>query len=377
MSSFSDLPLLPTLVTSLAEQGIRKPTPIQAQTIDPLLAGTSLVGISQTGSGKTLAFVLPMLHQLKTLEFEGSPVHESGRPRGLVLVPGRELGEQVSRVFKSLTHGTRLRVRTALGGTKKQVARQSVAGMFEILVATPGRLNQLMDSGELRVDDVRTLVFDEADQMLDGGFLPTARRVVKAAPKALQLVLFAATMPQTLESVVRSLFGSKPLKIQTENSELVVETLVTDNRMVSNGRRLDMLATVLAEDATVGTAIFVNTREQCDTVADWLKRQGLDFSLYRGQMDRTERRASLARFREGKVSILLATDLGGRGLDIERIDRVINVHLPQQIENYLHRVGRTARAGRDGTVVNLVTQRDGPLMAKLAKREQKRTGGRG
>lgn len=364
-------------MASLAETGIRTPTPIQEQTLGPLLGGESLVGISQTGSGKTLAFVLPMLHQLKTLELEGSPVTESGRPRGLVLVPGRELGEQVSRVFKSLTHGTRLRVRTALGGTKKQVARQSVSGLFEVLVATPGRLNQLMDSGELRVDDVRMLVFDEADQMLDGGFLPTARRVVKAGPKRLQLVLFAATMPQTLETVVRSLFGSKPLKIQTENSELVVSTLVTDNRLVSNGRRLEMLATVLAEDSVVGTAIFVNTRQQCDAVADWLKGRGIGYSLYRGQMDRTERRASLARFREGKVSILLATDLGGRGLDIERIDRVINVHLPQQIENYLHRVGRTARAGREGTVVNLVTQRDGPLMAKLVKREQKRTGRQG
>jgi superfamily II DNA/RNA helicase len=343
---------------------------IQQRTLPALLEGRCLVGVSETGSGKTLAYVLPMLHQLKALEVGGSAVSAVGSPRGLVMVPGRELGEQVSRVFKSLTHGTRLRVRTVLGGSPKQIARQSVSGRFEILVATPGRLVQLLDGHDLRLDDVRMLVFDEADQMLDAGFLPVARRLVGDCPRGVQLVMFSATLPQSLEEVVGSLFTRVPIRVRTAGSHHVVPTLRTDNRPVLNGRRFEVLLDVLAEDPSVGTLLFANTREQCEKVAEWLEGEGVAHAMYMGRMDRMERRANLARFRNGEVSVLLATDLGGRGLDIERVDRVINVHLPKDVDNYLHRVGRTARAGREGLVVNLVTQRDLPLLAKLRKRER-------
>ena len=370
--SFSDLPLLPSLLATLAEQGLTVPMEIQARTIPPLLEGKPVVGVSETGSGKTLAYVLPMLHQLKSLEAGGSAVAETGRPRGLVLAPGRELGEQVSKVFKGLCHGTRLRVRTVLGGSAKKIARQNVAGKFEILVATPGRLVQLLDGGELRLDDVRMLVFDEADQMLDPGFLPVARRIVGDCPRSVQVAMFSATLPQTLETVVRDLFARAPLRVQTRGSQQVVPTLSTDNRTVADGNRSDVLRAALAEDPAAGTLLFVNTRRQVDGVARWLEDEGIEHATYMGEMDRLERRANLARFRSGEVSVLLATDLGGRGLDIERVERVINVHMPQEIDNYLHRVGRTARAGRAGLVVNLVTHRDQPLLAKLKKRESKR-----
>ena len=372
MAAFSELPLLPSLLASLAEQGLTRPTPIQARTLQPLLDGEPLVGVSETGSGKTLAYALPMLHQLKSLEDAGSAVSQAGRPRGLVLVPGRELGEQVSKVFKSLTHLTRLRVRTVLGGAARKIARQNVSGLFEILVATPGRLTQLLDGGELRLDDVRVLVFDEADQMLDAGFLPTAQRIVGACPPPVQIVMFSATLPRSLDAIVRDLFATSPLRVQTQGSEHLVPTLSTDNRTVTDGRRAEVLRAALAEAPSVGTLLFANTRRQVEGVGRWLEDEGIDFVAYMGQMDRLERRANLARFRSGAVSILLATDLGGRGLDIERVERVINVHLPQDLDNYLHRVGRTARAGRSGRVINLVTQRDQPLLAKLKKRESKR-----
>jgi superfamily II DNA/RNA helicase len=370
VSTFHDLPLLPSLLASLTEQSLTQPTEIQARTLPALLEGRPVVGVAETGSGKTLAYVLPMLHQLKALETGGSMVVESGRPRGLVLVPGRELGEQVSKVFKSLGHQTRLRVRTVLGGSRKQIARQNVSGKLEVLVATPGRLVQLMDSGELRLDDVRMLVFDEADQILDPGFLPVARRIVDACPRSAQLVFFSATLPEALNVVVRDLFAAPPLRVQTRGSHRVVPTLTTDNRAVSDGRRWDVLRTVLVAEPLVGTLLFANTRKQCERVGEWLQADGIAYASYMGQMDRRERRAELARFREGQVSVLLATDLGGRGLDIERVDRVINVHLPQDINNYLHRVGRTARAGRAGLVINLGTERDQPLLAKLRKRER-------
>lgn len=350
---------------------LHTPTDIQARAIPQLLKLRSLVAVAETGSGKTLAFVLPMLHHIKELEAADCPIVDPGRPRGLIIVPTRELGEQVGRVLKSLTHETRVRVRLAIGGTAKQVARQNVNGNFEILVATPGRLRQILAGRKVRLDDMRIVVMDEADQLLDAGFLPVVTKVVRDCPSASQLVMFSATMPKTLAAVVKDVFGEKPLMIETQGSNKVVRTLKTDNRDVPHGRRIEVLSKVIREHPGVGTLLFANTRAQCDVVAEWLDAEGIPYVKYMGQMDRTERRRNLASFREGEVSLLLTTDLGGRGLDIERVDRVVNVHLPKDVDNYLHRVGRTARAGRKGVVVNLITQRDNPLLAKLKKREYK------
>jgi len=363
--TFSELPLLPTLVSGLRQQGLTEPTEIQAQTLQALLDDRSVLGVSETGSGKTLAYVLPLLHKLKTLELGHSSVSSPSRPRGLILVPTRELGEQVSKVLKSLTHTTRLRVRVALGGSKKKIARQNVAGKFEILVATPGRLVQLLEGGDLHLDDVRTLVFDEADQMMDPSFLPVARRVIDACPNKAQTVMFSATLPRTLQRTVATLFPQPPVCIQTQGAQRVVPTLKTQNLTIHQGRRREPLVDVIEQDPALGTIAFANTREQLNTIAGWLDEESIPYVSYRGQMDRQQRRINLARFRSGEVSVLLTTDLGGRGLDIERVERVINVHLPQDLDNYLHRVGRTARAGREGLVVNLVTQRDHPLLEKL------------
>lgn len=367
MSSFASIPLLESLQASLREQGLNTLTEIQSRSIPPLMAGQSVVGVAETGSGKTLSFVLPMLHAIKSLELADDPITHPSRPRGLVLVPARELGEQVSKVFKGLTHKTRLRVRTALGGTKKQVARQNVKGGFEILVATPGRLDQLLASRELRLDDVRMLVFDEADQMLDPGFLPQAQKIIGRCPKRLQLVMFSATLPKALQKAVQALFATAPVRIETTGSQRLVPTLTTVNKEVVRGDRWTVLGDLLDADEKTPTILFANTRKQCDRIAEWLDEQGYTYVDYRGQMEHRERRANLARFRDGQVQLLLTTDLGGRGLDIEQVGRVINVHLPQQLDNYLHRAGRTARAGRKGLVVNLVTERDAPILEKVAK----------
>ncbi len=369
MSSFSEFAFLPSIQTTLAEQKLTTPTDVQARCLPELLKGTSLVAVAETGSGKTLAFALPMLHLLKELETSGSQVAESGRPRGMILVPTRELGEQVGRVFKTLTHDTRLRVRLAVGGSAKQVTLQNVAGKFEILVATPGRMQQLLESRRLRLDDVRMVVLDEADQLLDGGFLPFATRLVRGCKPGVQLAMFSATMRKTLRAEINDLFGETPLQIETGGSNKVVQTLRTDNRRVHGERRTDELHRLIRPDEKVGTLLFANTRAQCETVIDWLEAEGIPYVPYMGEMDGLERRRNLKKFREGEVSVMVTTDLGGRGLDIERVERVINVHLPQDVDNYLHRVGRTARAGRKGLVVNLVTERDSRLIATLKRRQ--------
>ena len=364
MNSFADLSLLPTLQGTLVEKNLTKPTEIQSQAVPALLAGRSVVGVAETGSGKTLAYALPILHRLKILELQGNPVTVYGEPRAIVVVPTRELGEQVAKSFKPFTHETRLRVRALLGGTTMEQAKRSLQGPFEVLVATPGRLIKMMEAGHVTLGDVRTLVLDEADQMLDHGFLPDVRRIVRECPAERQLAMFSATVPAAVEKLIADLFAGAEV-IRSQGSHRVVPTLTTTQQMVVGGKRLPLLERLLAEKVEGGTILFTNTREQCDKLAGELDGAGWECVVYRGEMDKAERRRNLKAFRDGEVDLLISTDLASRGLDVEHVGRVINYHLPQQMENYLHRVGRTARAGRPGLVVNFVTERDAPLMSKL------------
>jgi ATP-dependent RNA helicase RhlE len=364
MSSFSDFDLLDTLQTTLAEKGLVSPTEIQAQTIPALLKGRSVVGVAETGSGKTLAYALPIMHILKSLENIGRSITIDGQPRACVIVPTRELGEQVSKVFKPFTHTTRLRVRTVLGGTAFDVARKNVQGPFEILVATPGRLLKLIEMRLVNLQDVRVLVLDEVDQMLDQGFLPDAEKITQACPSESQRALFSATVSPKVEELIGKLFADAEV-IRSEGSHRVVTTLETINQTVVDGKRFPLLERLLESSAEGGTILFTNTRSQCDILAAELEKSGRQCVIYRGEMDKTERRRNLKAFREGKIELLISTDLASRGLDIEHVGRVINYHLPQQMENYIHRVGRTARAGRPGLVINFVTERDAAFVSKL------------
>jgi ATP-dependent RNA helicase RhlE len=367
--TFSDLDLLPTLQATLAEQGLVTLTDIQRRALPLMTAGRSVVGVAETGSGKTLVYALPILHELKTLENAGDRVVDVARPRAVVIVPTRELGEQVAKVFKPFTHTTRLRVRTVLGGTGMDVARKNISGAFEVLVATPGRIVKLLDRGLIRFDDVRVLVFDEADQMLDEGFLPDALKIAQACPDEWQAGLFSATVSSAVEALIAELFKDAEV-VRTEGSHHIVPTLTTVNKDVVDGQRAPLLRQVLAEKVPGGTMLFTNTRDQCDALAAQLSNLGLRCVVYRGEMDKLTRRANLQEFRAGKVDLLVSTDLASRGLDLPLVGRVLNYHLPREVENYLHRVGRTARAGRTGVVVNFVTERDRPLLEQLAKLQQ-------
>jgi len=373
MSAFSSFPLLPSLQATLKEKGYLKPTEIQERALPALLQGLSVVGVAETGSGKTLTYALPVLHQLKSLENAGDRVTADGRPRAAVIVPTRELGEQVSKVFKPFTHTTRLRVRTVLGGTTMEMAKRGIAGPFELLVATPGRLLQLIEQRLVNLSDVRTLVFDEADQMLDQGFLTDAIRIVSSCPRDRQLALFSATVSPAVQELMGKLFANAEV-IRSAGSQRVVQTLTTQNRKVINGKRRPLLEMVLAEKVSGGTLVFTNTREQCDKLFAELLALGSKCAVYRGEMDKNERRRNLKAFREGKIDFLVSTDLASRGLDVDHVGRVINYHLPKGMDNYLHRVGRTARAGRPGLVINFVTERDEELIDRL---ESVRPAGRG
>ncbi len=361
MASFHDFGLLKSLQQTLKESAFATPTEIQSKAIPLLLAGKSLVGVAETGSGKTMAYALPILHLLKQQENDGDKVRDEGTPRALIVVPTRELGEQVSRVFKTFTHTTRLRVRTILGGTKLQVAKENVKGQFEVLVATPGRLVQMLMRRQIDLEQTRTLIFDEADQMLDPGFMAEATKIVSACPQTLQIALFSATVSADVQKLMTELVPDAEI-IRTKGSSRVVATLQTENLKVLNGKRFPLLETLMKNAVTGGTLIFTNTREQCDALAKDMVKKGVACVIYRGEMDKIERRNNLKAFREGKVQWLISTDLASRGLDVEHVGRVINYHMPQHLENYLHRAGRTARAGRAGRVINFVTERDQEIM---------------
>lgn len=364
MNSFSDFGLLSSILDTLKEKKIFKPTEIQKNAIPLLMSNQSVVGVSETGSGKTLTYALPILHLLKTLENNKEAVFYDSTPRAIILVPNRDLGEQVAKVFKEFTHKTRLRVRAALGGMDMAQARRNVAGQFEVLLATPGRLVQLILNDHIKMDDVRTIIFDEADQMLDDGFLTDCRNIFEACPEDVQLALFSATVSAHVEALMNTFF-SKAEIIKSSNSGKTVKTLVTQNRLVIDGKRWPVFESILKQRVAGGTIVFTNTREQCDKLAAELVAKGYACAVYRGEMDKTERRGNLRKFRKGEIDLLVSTDLAARGLDVDHVGRVINFHLPQQMENYLHRVGRTARAGRSGLVINLVTERDERLISKV------------
>lgn len=364
MRSFTDFGLLPSLQTTLKALKLSKPTEIQSHVIPLLMSGQSATGVSETGSGKTLAYVLPMLHLLKSLEADGNPVSDEAKPRAVVMVPTRDLGDQISKVFKSFTHETRLRVRPALGGMALEKTRKNINAPFEILIATPGRMVQMLDRNLIDLSDVRMLVFDEADQMLDQGFVADSRMVAAACPKDVQLALFSATVSTTVQELLSDLFSSAEF-IRSKGSGKVVPSLITKNLTVEDGRRWPLFEKLLDQTIKGSTMIFTNTREQCDKLAQEMTDKGYACVTYRGEMDKNLRRQNLKKFRSGEVNLLVSTDIAGRGLDLDHVDRVINYHLPKQMENYLHRAGRTARAGRKGIVYNLVTARDSRLIERL------------
>lgn len=364
MATFENFSLLQSLKTTLADQGLVTPTEIQKKALPPLLKGRSLVGVSETGSGKTLVYILTVLQHLKSLEIAGQRIQKDRAPRAVIMVPTRELGEQVARHFKVFTHTTRLKVRSVVGGTTIEIAKKNIQGPFDVLVATPGRLMKLLDQGLVHLSDVRVLVFDEVDQMLDQGFLPDSKRIAAACPKVSQMAMFSATVSAAVQDLMKSTFAEAEV-VRSTGSHKVVAGLTTRNKPVLDGDRFHTLQNVLAEPSKGGTMIFTNTRDQCDVLAAELAKAKCPSVVYRGSMDKVERRDNLKAFRSGSINILISTDLAARGLDVDRVDRVINYHLPYQMEQYLHRAGRTARAGRSGLIVNLVGERDKYLVEQI------------
>ena len=353
--AFPGLGLVEPLLRAVREEGYTSPTPIQAQAIPHLLDGRDLLGCARTGTGKTAAFVLPMLQRLTRARshVEGrAPRSAAGSARALVVVPTRELAAQVRQSL--VAYGRHLHLSTAVvyGGVGQGPQVRALSRGVDVLVATPGRLLDLMGQRHARLDQVEILVLDEADQMLDLGFLPDIRKILGAVPAQRQTLLFSATMPPTIAALARKVLA-RPVEVFVSPVASTVDEVDQKVYFVEPHAKPALLAEVLSDPAVRRALVFTRTKRGADRVARGLVQRGLRAQAIHGNKTQGARERALEGFRRGRDPVLVATDIAARGIDVDGITHVVNYELPNVPESYVHRIGRTARAGNTGVAISL------------------------
>ncbi len=362
MTHFKDLGLAKPLLTALAEEGYSTPTPIQALAIPTVLEGRDLLGIAQTGTGKTAAFALPILHRLAA---DPRPAPRRGC-RVLVLSPTRELASQIAESFRAYGRHMGFSVAVVFGGVKYGPQVKALAAGVDILVATPGRLIDHINEKVAVLSGVEVFVLDEADQMLDLGFLPPIRKVVATLPKKRQNLFFSATMPTEIGKLADELLNN-PAKASVAPAATTVARIAQQVLFVETDRKRPLLAELLEDAKMARTLIFTRTKRGADRVAKYLDGAGVKADSIHGDKSQGQRERALAAFKAGGVRALVATDIAARGIDVDAVSHVINFDLPNVPESYVHRIGRTARAGADGIAISLVADDERGLLKDIQK----------
>jgi ATP-dependent RNA helicase RhlE len=362
ISSFADLALIEPIRRALSLENYQQPTPIQARAIPPLLSGRDLCGIAQTGTGKTAAFTLPMLQRLAA---EAAPRHRLS-PRALVLAPTRELAIQIGDSFSVYGRFLSLRHAVIFGGVGQQPQVAALAAGVDILIATPGRLLDLMAQGHLRLDRVSIFVLDEADRMLDIGFIRPIRRIVAALPKVRQSLCFSATMPPEVAKLCDDILRD-PLRVEVTPVASTAERIDQRVFFVDAAQKRGLLAALLRDRAVARALVFTRTKHGANRVAEQLSRGGVHADAIHGNKSQSARQRAIAGFRDGRLRVLVATDIAARGIDIDGITHVINYELPNVPETYVHRIGRTARAGAAGTAISFCDQAERGSLRDIEK----------
>lgn len=360
--TFETLGLSPALLRALAENNYTTPTPIQAEAIPLALAGHDLLGGAQTGTGKTAAFALPLLQRLSKL----TPPNGPRKPRALVLTPTRELAVQVADSLRTYGKHLRLNVTTIYGGAGMGPQMDNLRRGVDILVATPGRLIDHLERGTAKLDEVEVLVLDEADRMLDMGFLPAIKRILNRVPKERQTLLFSATFEEQIKSLALE-FMRNPQQVQVTAKNTIAETIVHRAHPVDGSRKRDLLIEILSKRHTDQVLIFGKTKHGCNRLAEQLETAGLKAVAIHGNKSQAQRQKALNLFKAGKARVLVATDVAARGLDIPNLPLVINHDLPMVAEDYIHRIGRTGRAGAQGEALSLVSPEEGGLLRQIQR----------
>jgi len=347
MTSFAGLDLAQPILRAIADEGYTTPTPIQGKSIPPLLEGRDLLGVAQTGTGKTAAFALPLLHRLADNVGKSHP----RQPLALILAPTRELAGQIGDSFR--TYGRHLRLRTGVvfGGVSIRRQIQTLARGVHVLVATPGRLIDLMNRGDLRLDAVEVFILDEADRMLDMGFIRDVKKITAALPKRRQTLLFSATMPKSVQGLAADLL-SNPVRVEAAPASTTVEKVDQMVLFVPKDKKRALLGELLNDKDMARVLIFTRTKHGANRVARHLHDRGIHSDAIHGNKAQNARQRALDGFRSGRIRALVATDIAARGIDVEGVTHVINFDLPNDPESYVHRIGRTARAGAAGIAIS-------------------------
>lgn len=348
MNNFSDLGLAGPVLKALDREGYDKPTPIQSQAIPPAIAGHDILGIAQTGTGKTAAFALPLIHRLATVR-QASPRKGA---RILVLSPTRELASQIAASCATYAGSLQLSIATVFGGVGYGPQVKKIARGVDILVATPGRLLDHLESGSVTLERTEVLVLDEADQMLDLGFVKPIRSIVARLPRERQTLFFSATMPQSISRLAGD-FLRAPKRVSVSPSSSTVEQVSQSVIHVSSSDKRTAVARLIMNQQMERTLVFTRTKRGADRVAKQLDNSGIRVAAIHGNKSQNQRERALEAFRSARIQVLVATDIAARGIDIDSVSHVINYELPEVPEAYVHRIGRTARAGASGTAISL------------------------
>jgi ATP-dependent RNA helicase RhlE len=359
--SFESLGLAPALLRALAEQGYAEPTPIQSGAIPVVLEGHDLLAAAQTGTGKTAAFALPLLQRMA-----GGPPAGTRRPRALILTPTRELAAQIHESLRD--YGKHLRVSSAaiFGGVSMGPQMQALRRGVDVIIATPGRLVDHMQQRTIDLSGVEVLVLDEADRMLDMGFLPSLKRIISALPRQRQTLLFSATFAPEIKSLAMQ-FMHSPREVSVTPANSVATTVSHEVHPVDASRKRDLLLHVLSKDSRRQTLVFSRTKHGADKLVRYLEQSGLRAAAIHGNKSQNARTRALADFKSGRVTVLVATDIAARGIDIDQLPIVINYDLPMVAEDYVHRIGRTGRAGAEGVALSLVSHEESGLLRDIRK----------
>ncbi len=349
MKSFSELGLAEPLLRAVREQGYQVTTPIQAQAIPHVLAGRDVLGCAQTGTGKTAAFALPLLQRLAA---QGADRTRGRGPRALVISPTRELAAQIGEDMRAYGRYMPLSGGVIFGGVSQVPQVAALRRGIDVLIATPGRLLDLIGQRHVTLDRVSVLVLDEADRMLDMGFLPDVRRIIATLPARRQTLLFSATMPPEIAGLAGQLLVD-PARVAVAPPASAAETVRQAVLMVSKDDKPALLAHLLADPAMARVLVFTRTKHGADRVCQKLQRQGIAAAAIHGNKSQNARQRALAEFKAGAVRVLVATDIAARGLDVDDVTHVINFDVPNEPETYVHRIGRTGRAGALGDALSL------------------------
>jgi ATP-dependent RNA helicase DeaD len=356
--TFDDLGLDPKVLRAVKDVGYESPSPIQAEAIPPLLDGHHVVGLAQTGTGKTAAFALPILSRID--------LHQKS-PQVLVLAPTRELALQVSEAFeKYAAHVKGLHVLPVYGGQGYGVQLSALRRGVHVVVGTPGRVMDHLEKGTLDLSELRFVVLDEADEMLNMGFAEDVEQILSGTPEEKQVALFSATMPAQIRKIVRQ-HAPNATEIKVKATSTTAANVTQRYLKVAHAQKLDALTRILEVENFDGLIVFVRTKNATEELAERLRARGFSAAAINGDVAQVQRERTIEQLRKGKLDILVATDVAARGLDVQRISHVVNHDIPTDTESYVHRIGRTGRAGRSGVAISFVTPRESHLLRAIEK----------